>query len=83
MRDSWVRRRGIGTGDDRARMYDPLHPSTRSTYGSGATANHNRSAAAYLSGAFAKTGAKPELGVTMDQLVARKISQLARAHRLG
>jgi hypothetical protein len=44
-------------------------------YGSGATANHNRSAAAYLSGAFAKTGAKPELGVTMDQLVARKIGQ--------
>jgi hypothetical protein len=44
-------------------------------YGSGATANHNRSAAAFLSGAFAKTGARPELGVTMDQLVARKIGQ--------
>jgi hypothetical protein len=44
-------------------------------YGSGATANHNRSAAAYLSGAFAKTGAKPELGVTIDQVVARKIGQ--------
>jgi hypothetical protein len=44
-------------------------------YGSGATANHNRSAAAFLSGAFAKTGAKPELGVTVDQLVARKIGQ--------
>jgi hypothetical protein len=44
-------------------------------YGSGATANHNRSAAAYLSGAFAKTGAKPELGITVDQVVARKIGQ--------
>jgi hypothetical protein len=44
-------------------------------YGSGATANHNRSAAAYLSGAFAKTGAKPELGITIDQVVARKIGQ--------
>jgi hypothetical protein len=44
-------------------------------YGSGATANHNRSAAAFLSGAFAKTGARPELGVTLDQLVARKIGQ--------
>ena len=44
-------------------------------YGSGATANHNRAAAAFLSGAFAKTGAKPQLGVTVDQLVARKIGQ--------
>ena len=44
-------------------------------YGSGATANHNRAAAAFLSGAFAKTGAKPELGITVDQIVARKIGQ--------
>jgi hypothetical protein len=44
-------------------------------YGSGATANHNRAAAAYLSGAFAKTGAKPELGVTVDQMIAKKIGQ--------
>jgi hypothetical protein len=44
-------------------------------YGSGATANHNRSAAAYLSGAFAKTGAKPDLGITVDQVIARKIGQ--------
>jgi hypothetical protein len=44
-------------------------------YGSGATANHNRAAAAYLSGAFAKTGAKPELGITVDQIAARKIGQ--------
>src|SRR5687768_17715635 len=44
-------------------------------YGSGATANHNRSAAAYLSGAFAKTGARPELGITVDQVIARRIGQ--------
>jgi hypothetical protein len=44
-------------------------------YGSGATANHNRSAAAFLSGADAKKGAKPELGVTVDQLVARRVGQ--------
>jgi hypothetical protein len=44
-------------------------------YGSGATANHNRAAAAYLSGSFAKTGAKPELGITLDQVVARRIGQ--------
>ena len=44
-------------------------------YGSGATANHNRSAAAFLSGAFAKTGARPDLGVTVDQVIARKIGQ--------
>src|SRR5215204_7635786 len=39
-------------------------------YGSGATANHNRSAAAFLSGANAKVGARPELGITADQIVA-------------
>ena len=44
-------------------------------YGSGATANHNRSAAAYLSGAFAKTGAEPHLGITVDQVVAQKLGQ--------
>ena len=44
-------------------------------YGSGATANHNRSAAAYLSAAFAKTGATPQLGITMDQVVAQKLGQ--------
>jgi hypothetical protein len=47
----------------------------KQAYGSGATANHNRSAAAYLSGAFAKTGAKPDLGITIDQIVAKKIGQ--------
>jgi hypothetical protein len=44
-------------------------------YGSGATANHNRSAAAYLSGAFAETGAQPSLSITVDQIAARKIGQ--------
>jgi hypothetical protein len=44
-------------------------------YGSGATANHNRSAAAYLSGAFAQVGAQPSLGITVDQIAAQKIGQ--------
>jgi hypothetical protein len=44
-------------------------------YGSGATANHNRAAASFLSGAFAKTGAQPFLGITVDQVVAKKIGQ--------
>jgi hypothetical protein len=44
-------------------------------YGSGATANHNRSAAAFLSGAYAKTGARAYLGVTVDQVIAQKLGQ--------
>jgi Protein of unknown function (DUF1552) len=44
-------------------------------YGSGATANHNRSAASFLSAAHAETGAQPHLGVTIDQVVARKLGQ--------
>ena len=44
-------------------------------YGSGATANHNRSAASFLSGAHAEVGAQPHLGVTVDQVVAQKIGQ--------
>jgi hypothetical protein len=44
-------------------------------YGSGATANHNRSAAAFLSGAFAKPGAKAQLDITIDQVVARAQGQ--------
>ena len=44
-------------------------------YGSGATANHNRSAASFLSGAHATVGAQPHLGVTLDQVVAQKIGQ--------
>jgi hypothetical protein len=44
-------------------------------YGSGATANHNRSTATFLSGALAKVGAQPFLGVTVDQVAAQKIGQ--------
>jgi len=52
---------------------DLSHPSA---YGSGsATANHNRSAAAYLSGANGKAGPQAYLGITMDQAAAHKIGQ--------
>jgi len=44
-------------------------------YGSGATANHNRAASAFLSGASATTGAQPRLGVTIDQVIAKKLGQ--------
>jgi hypothetical protein len=44
-------------------------------YGSGATANHNRAASAFLSGADAKTGAQPRLGITIDQVIAKKLGQ--------
>jgi len=75
-----------GAGFELSEILQPLKPfydaitvisdlEHKQAYGSGATANHNRSAAAYLSGAFAKTGAKPELGITIDQIVAKKIGQ--------
>jgi len=75
-----------GTGFELTEILQPLTPfrdriniisdlEHKQAYGSGATANHNRSAAAYLSASFAKTGAKPELGITVDQLIARKIGQ--------
>lgn len=41
----------------------------------GATGNHNRSSATYLSGAFAQSGATPTLGVTVDQVAARHLGQ--------
>ena len=41
----------------------------------GATANHNRSAASFLSGAKPETGATPKLGVTIDQIIARQLHQ--------
>ncbi|MDT8399684.1 MAG: DUF1552 domain-containing protein [Pseudomonadales bacterium] len=41
----------------------------------GATANHNRSAAAFLSGARAQPGAQARLGITLDQLAVRHIGQ--------
>jgi hypothetical protein len=52
---------------------DMAHPSA---YGSGsATANHNRSAASFLTGAHAIEGPKARLGVSMDQVAAQKIGQ--------
>ena len=52
---------------------DMSHPSA---YGSGsATANHNRSAAAFLSGAHAMEGPRAVLGSHLDQVVAQKIGQ--------
>lgn len=77
---------GEGTGLALTEILEPLAPYRDQlnvisglrhamAYGSGATANHNRSAAAFLSGAFAKTGAQPYLGVTMDQVAAREMGQ--------
>jgi len=41
----------------------------------GATGNHNRSSASYLSGAKAEAGAQPRLGITVDQVAARALGQ--------
>jgi len=41
----------------------------------GATGNHNRSSASFLSGAWAESGAQPRLGVTMDQVAVQAIGQ--------
>src|SRR5690606_38137145 len=41
----------------------------------GATGNHNRSSASFLSGAKAESGAQPRLGVTVDQVAARHLGQ--------
>src|SRR5438093_535595 len=59
---------------DRVNVISNLsHPQA---YGSGsATANHNRSAAAFLSGAHGKEGPEAYLGITMDQAAAQKIGQ--------
>jgi hypothetical protein len=52
---------------------DLTHPQA---YGGGsATSNHNRSAAAFLSGAHGKEGPQAYLGVTMDQAAAKRIGQ--------
>lgn len=52
---------------------DLSHPQA---YGAGsATANHQRSSAVFLSGAPAQFGSQAYLGVTMDQVAARKIGQ--------
>jgi len=41
----------------------------------GATGNHNRSSAAFLSGAKAAAGAQPRLGITVDQVVAKHLGR--------
>jgi hypothetical protein len=41
----------------------------------GATGNHNRSSASFLSGAWAESGAHPHLGITMDQVAVQTIGQ--------
>ena len=75
-----------GTGFEIPEILEPLKPFQNHinvisdlrhamAYGSGATANHNRSAASFLSGAFAKVGAQAHLGITLDQAAAQKIGQ--------
>jgi hypothetical protein len=41
----------------------------------GATGNHNRSSATYLSGAKAASGAQPRLGITVDQVAAKHLGR--------
>jgi hypothetical protein len=41
----------------------------------GATGNHNRSSATFLSGAHAASGAQPKLGITVDQIAVQHIGQ--------
>ena len=52
---------------------DLTHPAA---YGGGsATANHNRSAAAFLTGAHAEAGTQARCGISLDQALAQKIGQ--------
>jgi hypothetical protein len=52
---------------------DLAHPAA---YGGGsATANHNRSAAAFLTGAHGEAGSQARCGPSLDQLAAQKIGQ--------
>ena len=45
-------------------------------YGAGgATGNHNRSTATFLSGAKAASGAQPRLGITVDQVAVKHLGQ--------
>lgn len=41
----------------------------------GATGNHNRSSATFLSGAKAASGAQPRLGITVDQIAVKYLGQ--------
>src|SRR6516162_539760 len=52
---------------------DLSHP--QAYCGGSATSNHTRSAAAFLSGAQAKSGPQAYLGITVDQMAAQKIGQ--------
>ena len=76
-----------GAGFELSEILQPLKPfydrvnvisdlSHPQAYGGGsATANHNRSAATFLSGAHAEAGPRAHLGVTVDQFAARHIGQ--------
>jgi hypothetical protein len=76
-----------GTSFEFSEILEPLKPfrdriniisdlSHPQAYGGGsATSNHTRSAAAYLSGAQAKSGPQAYLGITVDQVAAQKIGQ--------
>jgi hypothetical protein len=84
--DKWTPK-GDGANFEFSEILEPLKPyrdritiisdmSHPQAYGGGsATSNHTRSAAAYLSGANAKSGTSAYLGITMDQLAAQKIGQ--------
>src|SRR5262245_3143277 len=41
----------------------------------GASGNHNRSSASFLSGAKAAAGAQPKLGITVDQVIAKHMGR--------
>jgi hypothetical protein len=84
--DKWTPS-GEGASFEFSEILEPLKPyrdritivsdlSHPQAYGGGsATSNHTRSAAAYLSGAQAKSGPQAYLGITADQVAAQKIGQ--------
>jgi hypothetical protein len=84
--DKWTPA-GDGSDFEFSEILEPLKPfrdrinvisdlSHPQAYGGGsATSNHTRSAAAYLSGAQAKSGPQAYLGITADQVAAQKIGQ--------
>src|SRR6266550_1335617 len=84
--DKWTPK-GDGSNFEFSEILQPLKPyrdciniisdlSHPQAYGGGsATSNHTRSAAAYLSGANAKSGTHAYLGITVDQYAAQKIGQ--------
>lgn len=79
--------KGTGSNFEMSRILEPLEPHRKHlniisnlghplAYGpGGATGNHNRSSASYLSGAWAESGTQPRLGVTMDQVAVQRIGQ--------